>query len=169
MRHRGQELFFHRFRNFALTHPNTLHCKIVASLNRKFLPVFWLLRLSDWLQGPYFFAVYSTKLLSSGVTPSLSMVSLLFLTGFASTAIFGPSVGRATDRYGRKKATIAFTIIYAVGALSTKSNVLYLLLAGRIFSGIGTALLFSAPESWVVSEVRISGDSFVRKTSSERR
>ena len=126
--------------------------KSVSNLRKKFLPVFWLLRLSDWLQGPYFFAVYSTKVLSTGVAPSLQTVSLLFLTGFASTAAFGPLVGRASDVYGRKLATLIFTFVYAAGALTTKSNVLSILLLGRVVSGVGTALLMSAPESWLVSE-----------------
>jgi MFS transporter, MFS domain-containing protein family, molybdate-anion transporter len=121
------------------------------------LSVFWLLRCSDWLQGPYFYEVYASKVVN-GVSASLSLVSRLFLTGFASTALFGPMVGRAADQYGRKKATLAFTVLYALGALSTKSMALRLLLLGRVASGIGTSLLFSAPESWLVAEAQNSGD-----------
>jgi len=43
-------------------------------------------------------------------------------------------------------------VIYSLGALSTKASLLPLLFAGRILSGLGTSLLFSAPESWLVSE-----------------
>jgi MFS family permease len=124
------------------------------------LAVFWLLRCADWLQGPYFYEVYASKLLPSGLPVSLGLVSRLFLTGFASTALFGPTVGRLSDQYGRKRATLAFSIIYSIGALSTKSNVLWTLFAGRIVSGIGTSLLFSAPESWLVGaaqESRLEG------------
>jgi MFS transporter, MFS domain-containing protein family, molybdate-anion transporter len=122
-----------------------------VSLRRKFLAVFWLLRCADWLQGPYFYEVYASKVLRGATSAvSLGLVSKLFLTGFASTALFGPTVGRLSDQYGRKKATLAFSLIYAVGALSTKSSVLWMLLVGRIWSGIGTSLLFSAPESWLV-------------------
>lgn len=123
----------------------------IVALQRRFLAVFWLLRCSDWLQGPYFYEVYASKLVN-GAQASMSMVSRLFLTGFAATAIFGPSVGRAADQYGRKKATLAFTIIYALGAITTKSSVLAMLFLGRVLSGIGTSLLFSAPESWLVGE-----------------
>ena len=123
----------------------------VKSLQRRFLAVFWLLRCSDWLQGPYFYDVYASKIFG-GAKASLALVSQLFLTGFASTALFGPAVGRAADQYGRKKATLAFSLVYALGALSTKSPLLKVLLVGRVLSGIGTCLLFSAPESWLVSE-----------------
>jgi MFS transporter, MFS domain-containing protein family, molybdate-anion transporter len=122
-----------------------------VTLRRKFLAVFWLLRCADWLQGPYFYEVYASKVLRGATSAvSLGLVSKLFLTGFASTALFGPTVGRLSDQHGRKKATLAFSLIYAVGALSTKSSVLWMLFVGRIWSGIGTSLLFSAPESWLV-------------------
>jgi len=129
----------------------------IVSLQRRFLVVFWLLRCADWLQGPYFYEVYASKMFN-GVQASMSLVSRLFLTGFASTALFGPLVGRATDNYGRKKGTMAFSIIYALGAISTKSPILKVLLLGRVLSGIGTSLLFSAPESWLVGEAQKSGD-----------
>ena len=129
----------------------------IVSLQRRFLAVFWLLRCADWLQGPYFYEVYASKIFN-GAQASMSLVSQLFLTGFASTALFGPYVGRATDNYGRKKGTMAFSIIYALGAISTKSPILKVLFLGRILSGIGTSLLFSAPESWLVGESQKSGD-----------
>lgn len=124
---------------------------IVRTLQRKFLSVFWLLRCADWLQGPYFYEVYASKMFN-GVQASASLVSKLFLTGFVSTAAFGPLVGRLADAKGRKRGTLAFTVLYALGALSTKSPLLVVLLLGRVASGMGTSLLFSAPESWLVGE-----------------
>jgi len=128
----------------------------VKSLQIRFLAVFWLLRCADWLQGPYFYETYSSKVFN-GVPASLSTVSKLFLTGFASTALFGPIVGRMSDNRGRKKGTLAFTILYMLGAASTKSNVLKVLLLGRVMGGIGTSLLFSAPEAWFVGEATKKG------------
>ena len=123
----------------------------VKALQIRFLSVFWLLRCADWLQGPYFYEVYSSKVFN-GIPASLAVVSKLFLTGFASTALFGPLVGRASDSKGRKRGTLAFALLYSLGAASTKSNLLTVLLMGRVMSGIGTSLLFSAPESWLVGE-----------------
>jgi MFS family permease len=131
--------------------PVALPAEIQALANR-FLPIFWLLRLADWLQGPYFYAVYSSKVVTNNSIYGIDSIALLFLTGFCSTAIFGPFVGRFSDTNGRKKGTLAFTALYSLGALSTKSSLLSVLLAGRVFSGIGTALLFSAPESWLIGE-----------------
>lgn len=41
--------------------------------------------------------------------------------------------------------------------MSTKSNVLGVLLAGRVMGGIGTSLLFSAPEAWLVGDAARNG------------
>jgi hypothetical protein len=129
----------------------------VKALQIRFLSVFWLLRCADWLQGPYFYEVYASRIFN-GVPATIALVSQLFLTGFASTALFGPIVGRAVDSRGRKKGTLAFALIYALGAASTKSPLLQVLFLGRILSGIGTSLLFSAPESWLVGESQKGGD-----------
>lgn len=123
----------------------------VKSLQARFLVVFWLMRMADWLQGPYFYEVYSSKVIG-GLPVSLDMVSKLFLVGFASTGLFGPWVGRMVDAVGRKAGTLAFAALYTVGALSTRSSLLPLLLLGRVAGGVGTSLLFSAPEAWVVGE-----------------
>lgn len=130
----------------------------VRSLQRRFLPVFWLLRMADWLQGPYFYEVYASKSVN-GVPASMNLVCQLFLTGFASTALFGPAIGRATDVNGRKMATLAFCVFYALSALSTKSSLLMVLFLGRMLSGIGTSLLFSAPEAWLVGEAQKEGNA----------
>jgi len=129
----------------------------VKSLQMRFLAVFWLLRMADWLQGPYFYQVYASKSFATATTTTMTWVSRLFLTGFASTALFGPLVGRLTDSYGRKAGTLAFAMLYSLGASSTKSNLLGVLLIGRVLGGIGTSLLFSAPEAWLVGEAGKTG------------
>ena len=73
----------------------------VKELQIKFLSVFWLLRMAEWLQGPYFYEVYASKSLN-GRKVSLEMISRLFLVGFASTGLFGPWIGRLVDVRGRK-------------------------------------------------------------------
>ncbi len=125
--------------------------KSVKTLQFKFLLVFWLVRLADWLQGPYFYEVYASKIFN-GAPASIDIISRLFLVGFATTGILGPWVGRQVDIRGRRAGTVAFTILYSLGALSTRFNLLPLLLLGRIAGGIGTSLLFSAPEAWMVGE-----------------
>lgn len=66
-------------------------------------------------------------------------------------------MGRLCDSYGRKAGTLAFSLLYSLGATSTKSNLLSVLLMGRVLGGIGTSLLFSAPEAWLVAEANREG------------
>jgi hypothetical protein len=73
----------------------------VKTLQAKFLVVFWLMRMADWLQGPYFYEVYSSKIIN-GLPVSLDLVSKIFLVGFATTGVFGPFIGRFVDTVGRK-------------------------------------------------------------------
>jgi hypothetical protein len=123
----------------------------MRSLQIRFLIVFWLMRMADWLQGPYFYEVYASKVIG-GAQVSLDLVSKLFLVGFGTTGLLGPAVGKLVDNKGRKAGTLAFALLYTIGALSTKSSLLWVLLLGRLAGGIGTSLLFSAPESWLVGE-----------------
>lgn len=52
---------------------------------------------------------------------------------------------------------MAFSLLYSLGAYSTKSTLLSVLLMGRVLGGIGTSLLFSAPEAWLVGEAGREG------------
>ena len=130
----------------------------VRALQLRFLPVFWLLRMADWLQGPYFYEVYASKIFN-GQPATLALISRLFLTGFGATAVFGPAVGRLCDQSGRKLGTLAFAAFYTVSALTTRSPLLWILLLGRLAGGIGTSLLFSAPEAWLVGDAQRTGTS----------
>jgi len=121
------------------------------SLRNRFLVVFWAYKMADWLQGPYFYDVYASKIIN-GVRVSADGVAKLFLAGFGSTMLVGPFVGGAVDSLGRKKASLAFALAYTVGALSTTTSSLPLLYTGRFFGGVGTSLLFSAPEAWLIAE-----------------
>jgi MFS family permease len=126
------------------------------SLRNRFLAVFWLYKMADWLQGPYFYDVYASKLIG-GLPVSADGVAKLFLAGFGTTMLVGPFVGSLVDSLGRKKASLAFALAYTLGALSTATGSLPLLYAGRFCGGVGTSLLFSAPEAWLISESKARG------------
>ena len=58
----------------------------VKSLQIKFLAAFWLLRCGYWMSGPYVVPAYKSKVFG-GVEASMGLVSKIFLSGFAATAI----------------------------------------------------------------------------------
>ena len=126
------------------------------SLRARFLAVFWIFKMADWLQGPYFYEVYASKIIG-GAPATSAMVARFFLAGFSSTALFGALIGGALDTFGRKRGSLAFALLYALSAFSTRADTVGLLLLGRIAGGLGTSLLFSAPEAWLVSEHQASG------------
>ncbi|KUJ22991.1 DUF791-domain-containing protein [Mollisia scopiformis] len=114
---------------------------------RLFLTVYCLVMGADWLQGPYVYSLYKDQF---GLEETV--VAALFTTGFLSGGISGYFVGQFADRYGRKMACLIFCVTYSMSCFSTlvpRSPVLFL---GRIFGGLSTSLMFSAFESWMVTE-----------------
>jgi len=107
-----------------------------------------IVMLADWLQGTNMYTLYQ----SYGVN-----IGALFITGFMSSAIFGTFLGLFVDKFGRKKACILFCLLeIAINVLEHFPN-MYLLLLGRVMGGLSTSLLFSAFESWMVSQHRKKG------------
>lgn len=109
----------------------------------QYLSVYLTVMLADWLQGTNMYTLYK----SYGVD-----VGTLFLTGFLSSAVFGTFLGIYVDRWGRKFGCILFCILEIAINTMEHSHNFNILLLGRIFGGLSTSLLFSAFESWMVSE-----------------
>lgn len=80
-------------------------------------------------------------------------MAALFSTGFVSGAISATFIGSLADRYGRRKACLAFCVIYSFSCLFTvSSHSIYILFLGRLLGGIATTLLFTVFETWLVAE-----------------
>lgn len=114
-----------------------------------FFLVYALVMSSDWLQGPFLYSLYHDE----HRLPA-SFVSTLFTTGFLSGAISGSLIGRLADRHGRKSACLAFCAVYALSCVLTTVPDKAVLFLGRVLGGVGTSLLFSVFESWMVSDFR---------------
>jgi len=111
-----------------------------------FLVIYLLVMLSDWLQGPYTYALYA----SYGFNKE--EIALLFIAGYGSSALFGTFVGALADKYGRKKLALTFGVIYALSCYVKIYPSFNILMIGRLLGGIATSLLFSVFESWMVNE-----------------
>ena len=81
----------------------------------------------------------------------------LFLTGFLSSAVFGTFLGIYVDSYGRRLGCILFCILEIVINLLEHVPNMPTLMVGRVLGGMSTSLLFTAFESWMVSEHRKRG------------
>lgn len=145
----------------------TPRAKAEASrFTRLFLVVYCLVMGSDWLQGvypsrdssnnqflnnrilgPYVYSLYKDQF---GLPERT--VAALFTTGFLSGGITGYFVGQFADRYGRKTACLVFCVTYSIACISTLVPSLPALFFGRTFGGLSTSLMYSAFESWMVTE-----------------
>lgn len=115
-------------------------------LHRNWLIVYAFALASDWVQGPYVYALYE----SYGFQKQA--VAWLYIIGFASSLVLGTFVGALADRFGRKKLCIAYSVVYTLSCFTKHSHSFAWLALGRVFGGCATSLLFSVFESWLVHE-----------------
>jgi MFS family permease len=118
------------------------------AFQRQYLLVYVIIQTADWLQGTNMYTLYQ----SYGTD-----ISTLFITGFTSSAIFGTIVGLYVDRWGRKVGCIIYLVLEIIINIFEHVNNFPILMLGRVLGGISTSLLFSAFESWMVSEHRKRG------------
>jgi hypothetical protein len=109
-----------------------------------YLPPYLLATSADWLQGPYKYALYS----SYGY--SQRDIAHLFVMGYGSGMVLGSIVGGLADGYLRKRLCLCHCVAYAISVTCTHSKDYYILLLGRCGGGVGTSLLFSVFESWLI-------------------
>lgn len=103
-------------------------------------------------KGPYVYTLYKDeKKLSEPV------VAGLFTSGFLSAAVTAMFVGSLADKHGRKLACLVFCVSYAAGCLTKISDDVLILFVGRVLGGLSTTLMYSAFESWMVTEYHSRG------------
>ena len=128
----------------------------LSRLRTHFLAVFWLLRCAFWMSGPYFYAAYASKTMTDGEGNEqplpIWLISQISLMGYAATVVFGPLFAKYCGRYGQKRGTIVSAFLFSVGSFSVYSNSIPVLFLGRALGGIGSTLLCSSPEAWLVSQ-----------------
>jgi len=125
---------------------NDTHLPEHVLFQRKYLVVYICAYFADWLQGPYVYALYESYGFSE------NDIACLFVAGFATSGIVGPFIGTLADRFGRKTMCLAYFIIYMMSIYTKPFNRYNILLVGRVLGGIGTSILCTTFESWMVSE-----------------
>ncbi|KAL8993487.1 MAG: hypothetical protein Q9169_006306 [Polycauliona sp. 2 TL-2023] len=117
-----------------------------------FFPVYVLVWGADWLQGPFIYTLYKDE----KKLPE-EIVARLFTTGFLAGAVSALFVGSLADRFGRKNACLAYCAITSLSCLSVLSNNISVLFAGRALGGLGTTLMYTVFEAWMVTEYNQRG------------
>ena len=85
-------------------------------LLRKYLVVYLLAAMSDWLQGPYVYALYDAYGYSQ------HDIAVLFVAGFGSSMVFGSFVGGMADAGGRRRFVVIFAIVYALSCMTKRKS-----------------------------------------------
>jgi len=124
-----------------------------SSLMKKYMAVYLLAVFSDWLQGPYVYALYDAYGYSQ------HDIAVLFVAGFGSSMVFGTFIGGMADACGRKKFTIFFTVVYALSCITKHFHDFKVLMLGRLLGGIATSLLFSVFDAWLIRSHAEAGAS----------
>ena len=88
--------------------------KVHNNLLKKYLFVYLLATLSDWLQGPFVYALY----MDYGFKQH--EIAQLFVAGFGSSMIFGSFIGGMADWGGRRLFVIIYAVVYAASCLTKR-------------------------------------------------
>lgn len=123
------------------------------AFQRAYLAVYLIMMGADWLQGPYVYALYEHY----GFAPE--QIGQLFVVGFGTSMLSGSFIGSVADKYGRKMMCLVYALLYSGCCWTKHSPDFDVLLFGRVLGGISTSILFSAFESWLVSEHHSRGYS----------
>jgi MFS family permease len=121
------------------------------AFQRNYLTVYLLVTFSDWLKGPYVYALYEAYGFSTW------QIAQLFIMGYISSLVFGTLTGAMSDKLGRRLACQIFCVVYALSAVTKVINDFWVLMLGRALSGVATSLLFTTFEAWMVSEHQSRG------------
>ena len=85
-----------------------------VNLLSRYLLVYLLATLSDWLQGPYVYALYRDYGYEQ------HDIAVLFVAGFGSSMIFGTFVGGMADQFGRRLFVIIYGLTYAASCFTKR-------------------------------------------------
>ena len=117
-----------------------------TKFQRQYFSAYFLALVADWLQGPYLYRLYSYYGFEQ------AQIAVLYVFGLASGVIVGTWAPFLANKFGRRNLCIVFTIIYSIACFMKLSRNYGLLLFGRVFGGIATALLFTGYEAWYIHE-----------------
>lgn len=110
------------------------------------LGVYYAVMMADWLQGPYVYALYREYGFEK------AQIAHLFIAGYVSSMLFGTVAGSLADKLGRRWGCLCFGVCYSLSCLTKLSGSFSVLMAGRLLGGVGTSLLFSVFEAWMIHE-----------------
>lgn len=122
-------------------------------LRYNYLICYLLVRASIWSKSPYMFVLYYEfhKL-------TIEDIGVLYIIDSISSFISAPFLGVISDKFGRKFSCILYNVSVISNLLLRLTGDYSCAFIAQILTGIGSGLLNTAYESWVVCE---SGKIFI--------
>lgn len=126
----------------------------LRKFRRGFLSIYLLVMSSEWLSGPYLYAL----LRDDRGLPEPVVIGL-YATAYTSAAVSALGAGFLADRYGRRRACLAQCVIHSCACLTVVfgGDCLPVLFLGRVLAGTALTLLWTVFESWMVTEWNAKG------------
>ena len=124
---------------------------VYRRLRNRYLAVYALATLGDWIQGGYIYALYAEY------GYSLQQIALVFGVGYGSAATLGTYVGAVGDVGGHRRNCVAYGALYVASCLLCNVGDLSALAVGRLLGGIAYSILFTSFESWLIAEADACG------------
>ena len=118
------------------------------TFQQNYLFVVLLCNFSDWLKGPYSYALYKSFNFDQW------HIAFLFSTGYASSLLFGTVVGSLSDKFGRRYTCQVFCIVFILSAVTKVHDSFFVQIVGRILSGVAASILHTVFETWMIHEHR---------------
>ncbi|KAF8960496.1 Molybdate-anion transporter [Entomortierella lignicola] len=122
-----------------------------SKFRNNYLAVYLTVMMSDWLQGPYLYALYQSYEFV------MYDIAVLFIVGFVSSAVFGTVIANTADVWGRKRMALLFCLTSSAASLIRLSNNYHYLIFSHLLSGLSTALLYCVFEAWYISQHQRKG------------
>ena len=117
-----------------------------VSFQRRYVVIYLLAVLGDWLQGPYLYRLYHYYEYIE------HQVAVIYVSGLVSSAVSYLLISLIGKKYGRRNIVMVCCLLYALSCLFTAFSSYAVLLIGRCIAGLSNTLLFSTLEAWYVHE-----------------
>ena len=105
--------------------------KAYLAFRRMYLVPYLFATAADWLKGPFIYTLYEKT-----YGYEQEQITLLFTTGYAAGAVTGLIAGAMADKYGRRRACMAYGFLQIMANLMACCGPsIYPLFLGRVASG----------------------------------
>eukprot|EP01084_Bolivina_argentea_P249606 417931_1 len=118
----------------------------LSSFRRNYLIVYCLATFCDSLQGGYIYKLYESKGLH------LQAIARLYIVSAVSSVAAGLTAGGMMDKFGRRAACLAYCALNIMHCMAAHSRDMWVLVGGRVLSGMSSIILCTAFECWMVAE-----------------